>query len=797
MMWNPMRTLPAIHRKLLRDVWRMRGQVLSIASLVMCGVATVVAMHGTLRSVQRERDDYYRRSRFADVFAAGTRIPSPVAARLAAIAGVQAVSARASLRVSLDAAGLDMPAGGRVIAIPDVGEPVLNTIHLTSGRRVHPHSTSEAIVSAGFANANDIAVGDSIGAVMEGRWRRLEVVGIGMSPEYLWELSGADFFTADERAFGLLWMSQSAVEAAAGMRGAFNEVSLRLAPGANAAAVRAEVDTLLAHYGGVGAVGRDRQPSNYIIESEIRQLRTFGNTLPVIFLVVAAFLLNVVLARLVATQRPELAALKAFGYTNGEVRRHYLGFAVLAVLIGALLGIALGAWIGRGYTGIYARYFRFPDLAFDIDAASALFAIGASAAAGIAGALFAVRHAVRLPPAEALRPESPEQYRPLLLERLGVAGALSPAARMVLRTVERRPFRTGSGMLGIGLAMGLLAGTLSLFDAAWYMADVIFRVGQREDVSVSFNHPTSSTGARAELQRIPGVLMAETYRVVPVRVRNEGVVRTVAITGLSADATLRRFVDEKGAAHVLPPRGAVVSLGLADLLGLERGDTLRVELLEQGGITREVLVEGVAPELVGANVYMQRHALDALVDEDGEASGAHLRVDPRAVPYVLARLKRVPAIAGASSRQALIDAFDRQMIESVRISGTVVVVFAVIIALGVVYNGARVALSERGRELASLRVLGFTRREVATLLFAEQGIIIVAALPIGTLFGIALTRLIASAFQAEDHRFPMLVEASTYVGAIGIICGAAVLAGLLMRRRLNRMDLIAVLKTRE
>ncbi|HET9453030.1 MAG TPA: ABC transporter permease [Gemmatimonadaceae bacterium] len=797
MTWTPMRTLPAIHRKLLRDVWHMRGQVLSIAALVMCGVGTVVAMHGTLRSVEHERDDYYRRSRFGDVFASGTRIPEPVAEKLAAIPGVAVVSPRASMRVSLDVAGLGMPAGGRVMAVPDGAEPALNVVHISAGRMVHPHTTNEAVVSEGFARANKIAVGDSIGAVMEGRWRRLHVVGIGMSPEYLWELAGADFFTADERAFGLLWMSQNAVEAAAGMEGAFNDVSVRLVPGAREASVRAEIDTLLARYGGVGAVGRDRQPSNYIIASEIRQLRTFGNTLPTIFLIVATFLLNVVLARLVATQRPELAALKAFGYTNREVRIHYLGFAVLAVVIGAVLGIGLGVWIGGRYTAIYARYFRFPDLSFSLDAASTLFAIGASAAAGVAGALFAVRSAVRLPPAEALRPESPERYRPLLLERLNMAAWLSPAARMVLRTIERRPFRTASGMLGVGLAMGLLAGTLSLFDAAWYMVDVIFRLAQREDVSVSFNHPVSATGATASLQRIPGVMIAEAYRVVPARVRNEGVVRTIAVTALASDASLRRMVDEHGESHTIPPGGAVVSAGLADLLRLERGDSLRLELIERGGEMRTVVVSGVVPELVGANVYMQRRALDALIGEDGEASGVHMRVDARALPAVLAELKVVPAIAGASSRQALIDAFDRQMIENIRISGTVVVTFAIIIALGVVYNGARVALSERGRELASLRVLGFTRREVSTLLFAEQAVIIVAALPLGMVFGIALTRLIVTAFQAEDHRFPMVVDASTYVGAVGIVILAGVLAGLLMQRRLNRMDLIAVLKTRE
>jgi putative ABC transport system permease protein len=790
--WTP----PALTRKLLRDLWRLRGQVASIGAVVACGVMLVVSMYGTLRSVQRAVDAFYARWRFADVFASATRAPAPVAARLRAIPGVGAVETRVALIVSVDVPGLALPAGARVLSAPDHGAPALDGVHLRAGRMVRPRNADEIVVSVGFAEANRLAVGDSVAAVFEGRRQRLRIVGLGIAPEFVWELAAAPGFTGDARAFGVFWMSHAALERAAGVRGAFNDVALRLAPGASRPAVLAAVDSVLAPYGGVGAVGRDRQPSHRILEGEFRSLRVFGVTLPLIFLAVTVFLLNVVLARLVATQRGEIAALKAFGYTDREVGVHFLGFAAAAVGVGALLGIASGVWLGGAYTGLYGRLFRIPDLRFALDARSAAAAVAASGVAAFAGAFAAVRGAVRLPPAEALRPEAPERYRPLLLERLGLGGALSPSARMVLRHVERRPARAASTVVGVALALALLAGTMSLFDAAFRMVDLQFRIAQREDVAVSFNRarPAAAVG---ELARIPGVLLAEGFRAAPVRVRRGAVVRSTLVTGLPRGATLHRVVDQRGAVFDVPPAGAVVGTAFAALLGVGRGDTLRLELVERGGAVRHVPVVGLADELFGQNVYMDGAALARLLGEAPRVNGAWLRVDPARQDDVLARLKGVPSVAGASSRQALIEAWDRQMLENIRISGTLAVTCAVVIALGAVYNGARIALSERGRELASLRVLGFRRAEVAALLFGEQGALTAAAIPLGVVLGVALTTFIAHAFVSEDQRFPVVLAARTIVGAIGVILIAAVLAGLLLRRRLNRMDLIAVLKTRE
>ena len=787
---------PALTRKLLRDLRRLRAQVASVGAVVACGVMMAVSMNGTLRSVQRAVDAHYTRYRFADVFAAATRAPASIGHRIAAIPGVTAVETRAVLVVSLDVPGLALPAGGRLLSVPDDGDPVLHGVHLSAGRMVRPHSADEVVVSVGFAEANHLAVGDSLGAVLDGRWKRLHVVGLGMSPEYLWELSAATSFTTDERAFGLLWMSRAAVEAAAGMRGAFNDVTLKLSPTAHRDAVIAAVDSLLAPYGGLGAVGRDHQRSHQIVESEFRSLRVFGAALPVIFLAVAAFLINVVLARLVATQRGEIAALKALGYSDRTIGMHYLGFAAAAVVSGSVLGVALGAWLGGLYTGLYVTFFRLPSLQFELGIAPVAASVGASLFAAIAGALGAVRACVRLPPAEAMRPEAPVRYRPLLLERLGFGAMVTPAARMVLRHIERRPARAASTIVGVALALALLAGTLTLFDAAFYMIDVQFRLAQREDLTVAFNR-ARSIAAVPELGRIPGVTLVEPVRAVPVRVRSQSEVVTVALLGLRSGATLHRVVDQHGDRYDMPADGAVLTEALAKRLRVARGGTLRLELLERGGEVREVEVVAFADELFDNTIYMEHGSLSRLLREAPRATGAFLRVDPLALDAVMARLKSIPAVAGASSREALIAAWERQMLQNIRISGTLVVVCAVVIALGAVYNGARITLSERAPELATLRVLGFTRREVAALLLGEQGALTLAAIPVGVGLGIAFTHWLSRAFVNEYQRFPVVLAERTFVGAVGVVLLAGALAGLLMRRRLDRLDLIAVLKSRE
>lgn len=786
----------AIDRKLLRDLWRLKGQVGSIAAVIGCGVMTVVAMRSTYASLYATRAAYYDSARFGDVFASLRRAPDPVGVRLAAIPGVSAVQTRIAEPVTLDVRGLDAPASGRLVSVPVPGGPAVSTLHLRRGRLLDPTAGDEVILSDRFAEANALLPGDSISAVINGHWRRLHIVGIALSPEYIFEASSVLDLFGDPRRFGVLWMRDKVVASAFDMNGAFNDVAMTLAPGASEREVIARVDAILRTYGGVGAFGRDEQLSARMLSDELLQLSVFGSALPVIFLVVAAFLLHIVLTRLISTERDVIGVLKAFGYATATVAWHYVRFALAAVGIGALAGVGAGVWLGKGYTALYAEFYRFPLLRLHIEWGTAAGAILVSGGAALLGAFSAARRAALLAPAEAMRPDSPLQFRPMLLERLRLAHLVPPSIRMILRNLERRPGRTFASTIGIALAAAMFILGWFSFDSIMYLMEQQFSRAEREDVAVTLVSTRGASAAFA-LGRLPGVTRVEAFRATPVRLIHGSVQRRVGLQGLAPDAQLRRALDANGALHAMPPDGLVLSAILAEILRLTPGDTVTVELSEYGDVRRDVVLAGVVEDLLGTAAYMAPAALDRLLREAPAMNGAYLSVGAGNVDSVTARLKRIPAVAAATTRLATINSFRDLVARSLVYSIVLIVSFATVIAMGVVYNGARISYSERARELASLRVLGFTAREATVLLLGEQAIVTAIGIPIGLWLGDLASWRFADAFRSELYRLPVVILPRTFLFAALVVAVSAVFAGLLMRRRVYRADLVRVLKTRE
>ena len=789
----------ALDRKLVRDVWRLRGQVLSIALVVAAGVMAVITMRSTLASLERSRDDYYREQRFADVFASVHRAPETLARKIEEIPGVAAVRTRVIWPVVLDIGGLPQTAQAQLVSVPDRRRPVLNDVFLRSGRYVAPPwqgGEDEVLVSERFALANDLGAGDTLSAVVNGRRRTLAIVGVALSPEFVYEVDPSAGFLTDPRLFGVLWMARQPLAAAADMTGGFNDVVLALAPGASERAVIARLDRLLEPYGGRGAYGRGDQISNRLVSDEMAQLEGSASTVPLVFLGVAAFLLHIVLLRLVATEREVIATLKAFGYSNAQVGLHYLALAMLAVGVGAVLGLVAGFWLGSGYTSLYGRYFYFPALTYQATWSQALGAVLVSALAAPAGALSAVRGAARLQPAEAMRPEAPARFRPLILERWGLHRWLGTAQRMVLRNVERRPVRALFSALGVGFALAVLLIGFAMLDSVNFMMDRQFRVIQREDVAVGFNREVDPS-AVGELARLPGVVRAEGFHVVPVELSSGHRRRRLAITGLSPEGTLRRMTDPSGASHPLPRSGVVLTDRLAEGLGVGPGDAVRVELLDRGGAGRELVVAALIDEMLGINGYMTLEELQRLADRGPRVSGAWLAIERGSEAAVFDELRAIPAVSSTLSKSAMLRSFQEQMAQSFVVTTGVLLVLAAVLSIGVIYNGARIALSERGRELASLRVLGFTRQEVAAMLLGEQAVITVLGLPLGVLIGYGVVAAIMASFATDLYRIPLVMDPGTALSAAGTIVVLAAAAGWLVRRRMDRADLISVLKTRE
>lgn len=785
-----------LERKVLRDLWHLRGQVLAVAVVMACGIAMFVSlrsMHGWLRDTQRR---YYAEYRFADIFASVRRAPDAVATVLARTPGVAAVATRVVRDVTVDLPALPEPGTLRLVSVPEHGRPVLNALHLRQGRWLEPGHPDEILLSEAFARANGLAPGDTLGAVIAGRWQRLRIAGLALSPEFVYEIRGMGDIFPDNRRFGVAWIARPALAAAFDMRGAFNDVTLALVPGASEAAVIDAADRLLAPWGGTGAYGRADHVSDQFLTGEIDETQVTSVLIPVIFLGVTAFLLHMVLARLVATQRDQVAILKAFGYRNGRIGLHYLELALVPVLAGAIAGTGLGVWLAAALARVYARFYQFPDAGYHQDWGVALIALAIAGGAALVGALTSVARAVRLPPAEAMRPEAPGTFRPGILKRLGLHRLVPPAVRIVLRGVERRPARTALSVVGIALATAIVMTGWFMFDAIGMIREIQFELVQRQDVTVTFDAPIDAR-ARWALARLPGVHAVEPFRAVPVRLRHGPWQVRTALLGVEPGARMHRLVDRDLTVREVPRGGMLLSGVLASDLRVRAGDTVIVEVLEGRRPVRPVVVAGTVDDLLGSSATMSREGVARLLGEGGMLSGAWLGVEPTAVTALYRTLQETPAVSGVVDRAAVIEGFDRTIAESFWISITTMVAFACIIAAGVLYNGARVALSERGRELASLRVLGFSRAEVTRLLLGEQALLTVLGVPLGLLLGWGLAWLIAFRFDSDLFRIPLVIHRTTIAASLVVVLGTAALTGLAIRHRIHRLDLIAVLKTRE
>ena len=605
-----------------------------------------------------------------------------------------------------------------MVSIPELRSPILNDLYIRQGRYIKPGRPDEVLVSEAFALANELELGDTLGAVINQRWEALRIVGIVLSPEYVYEIRGSEI-VPDNRRFGVIWMGRDALSVAFDRDGAFNDVTLSLRPGASEAEVIFRLDQLLEPYGGLGAYGRDDQISNRFISDEIKGLAATAVLIPSIFLGIAAFLLNLLLARLVSTQRDQIAVLKAFGYDNLTVGLHYLKLVMMITLIGAGIGTALGIWFGSTITQFYTNFYHFPVLRYEAGAGLIATAIMVSVGAAALGAFTAVGRAISLPPAEAMRPEPPAQYRPTIIERAGLQRFFSPSGRIILRNLERRPLQAALSVLGIALAVAILVTGRYFEDAINHIIDVQFRQVQREDVTLVFNQPRSA-GVRYELRHLPGVLQSEPFRTVAARLRFEHRTHLGGITGLEPSGQLRRLLDKTLQTVDLPPDGIVLSAKLAEILGISVGDSLTVEVLEGERPTRTIVVVGLVDELVGLSAYMDIHALNQLMREGQTISGAYLAIDADYTDQLYTQLKQTPAVTSVTLRQTIIDQFQQTIAASLGVFTTVLVAFACIIAFGVVYNAARIALSERSRELATLRIIGLTKLKSLSSYWANK-----------------------------------------------------------------------------
>lgn len=787
--------LQPLDRKLLRDLKRLRTQAIAVSAVLACGVALFVMATGMYDSLERARDTYYDSARMADIAASVVRAPDPVANQLAELSGVNAIETRVSGIGLLDVAGKSDPVSARFVSLPPDRRPRVNDVLLRAGRWPDPTRDNEALINEAFAEANRLAPGMTLRALIYGRYRLLQIVGIASSPEFVFAVAPGGMLPEPER-FGVVWMNREALGRAFDVDGAFNDVVIRAAPDAKVREIIFAVDALLERHGGRGAYGRDRMLSAQFLADELASLRTMASILPPIFMLVAIFLLNVSLSRLVATERSNIGLMKAFGYANRTIALHYGKFAIAFALLGALLGLIVGRWVGGYMAALYVTVYRIPDLTFDAQPHIYVWAVIVALVAAVLGSAQAVYRATQLPPAAALAPPAPVSFGRLGNRIEHWARRLDGKTRMVTRRIARFPRRSATTVIGIALALALLITSQHFPISMNHIVDVTFGVAQRMDATITFAE-TADDRILNEVARLPGVLSVEPLRATEVIFTAGSNERRETLMGLPETPYLFRILDHQLDSVPMSTEGLTLAHNLAQKLDVRIGDHVVVQATEGKRANVELpVVAIVKPYLAGA-AYMEIDALSRALREPDRVNAAYVLIDRRERDALNREIKELPMIAGVSFLDTASASMRKMLNEGTGFFAYMFVVFSCLMAGGVAYSAARVTFAEQERDLATLRVLGFSRREVSYVLLAEIGALLLIALPSGAILGYLLSRWLMSQFQTDLFTFPYITESWAYGRSTLFVACAVLAAALAVRRSVDRLDMVGVLKSRE
>lgn len=788
-------SMSPLDRKLFRDLWRMKGQAAAIASVIALGVLTLVMMDGLVNSLEETKQAYYDRYRLADIFAPVKRAPDTVLEDIAALPGVAAVEGRVTGGALIDLPGLAVPIRAQAVSLPDWGVPRLNDIYLTDGRRPDPAHDDEIVLLEGFAKARGLGPGDDLSATMNGARWTFRIVGIAQAPEFLFSAPPGEMMPDDTR-FAVIWMSERALSAAFDVEGAFNEALLALGRDAESQAILDAVDRLLAPYGGLTAYHVSDHVSERFIHEEINGLKVSGSVVPPIFLAVAAFLLNIVISRMIQSEREQIGLLKAFGYTSLEVGTHYAKLVLAIAVGGAALGCVLGVYAGRSLTSVFLIYYKFPFLLFQVDPRAFLIGLGVSVLAASAGGIFVLWRVFELTPAVAMRPPAPADYSRStgfgpLMKRL-----LDQPSRMVVRRLLRQPGRSALAVIGIAAGMSLSVAMLGVMNGFTRTVEINFELMDRSDAIVSFIEPFSDKTIY-ELQAMPGVSVVEPFRNVPAILRHGLYTHRGGINGTPAMPELNRTVDSDLRPIHVRGDGVILGEALADKLHIRPGDTLTVEVREGRRPHLQVPVVGIAQTLIGSPAYMEISTLNTALKEPNRVTGAYIRVDGQIADEIYTELKDMPMVAGVSLKSEARIAFQKVLDSGAGAIRYIMAAIAGIITFGIVYNSARIAYAERERDLASLRVIGFTKGEASFVLLGELAVITLIALPVGAGVGYFLSIAISAGFSTDLYQVPAAISPESFGTAALAVLAAAIGSGWLVKRDIDGIDMVLALKTRE
>ncbi|MBI1319364.1 MAG: FtsX-like permease family protein [Candidatus Hydrogenedens sp.] len=787
-----------LHWKIIRTLRQNWGQSLAVMAVVLCGTACYICVYSAFLNLRLTRDTYYSEYRFADFEIMLERAPETAVFQVESMPGVSRARGRIVRDGSVDIEGIDEPRSGRVISMPVPRGAAINDIVVNQGRYLEPGAQQEVVLSERFATANGLEPGDWISVTLESKKYPLKIVGTGQSPEYIYLIRNVQELLPAPERFGVLWVSEEFAETAMNMSAACNNIVGLMDDPEQTDVLFDQIEKAFSNYGVFAKVKKEDQLSNSFITDEIKGLQATATVIPTVFLGIAAMILFVLLGRMVRMERTQIGLLKAFGYTDLAIAWHYIEYGLALCLAGCAGGFFLGQFLSRQLIKLYVEIYSFPLLESRVYPEVLWRSMGITIAFTLCGAVFAARQAAGIQPAEAMRPEAPRSGAKLLLERFAALWRRIPFSwKMTLRNAKRNRFRAAIHVAGVAVSTGLLMMGMFTMDSMDYMLAFQYENVQRENVRVGFQREQGKD-TLYDLQRFDHVRRAEPLMEYPFRATSGHRTKDIVLTGLDTGSELRKLIDTGGReVHVDGP-GVILSDKLAQQLQVQPGDTLRLEpLMGRVEGERTAIVSRISQQYLGAGAYMEIGALSRLLNEPYAFNAALLRTDAGSDSGLKKRLKDIAAVDSVGFSKEAYQALRETLASNMRVMSTMTLIFAGVIAFAIIYNLTSVSLAERQRELASLRVLGLTTAEVGRILYNESTLLSLGGIVFGIPAGIALCAMMVNAYDTELYRLPFHIDRESYALAVLLSIVFVVLANLATWRRLNRLDLMAVLKERE
>lgn len=785
-------------KKMLRTILQTPGQSLAVVMVVLCGTACYITLASAHRNLLLTRDTYYAQYRLADFEIMLERVPVTTLFKVEELAGVRQVRGRIVKDVTLDIEGIDETRVGRVISMPNRRDAVLNDVVILAGRYFTEGMQNEVILSERFAQENGLSVGASIAMSLEGKKYALRIVGLGQSPEYIYMTRSIQDIIPNPERFGILWVPQDFAETAMDMQAACNNIIGSVDDLDQLDQILDEADDLLDSYGVFAKVKKEDQVSNRFISDEIQALGVLAYIIPSIFLGIAALVILVLLNRMVRNERTQIGLLKAFGYSNWAVASHYLQFALLLSVAGSLGGFFVGQLLANMLIRMYVTFvYQIPMLESRIYPEILARALGIATGFALLGALSAAWRAAHIQPAESMRPEAPRlAHRTWIEEFDALWRRLSFSSKMIVRNVARNRFRSSLNAFAVMVSSGLLIVGFSAIDSMDYLLKFMFEVTQREDVKVGFVSERGK-GALYEAARFDHVQLAEPVLEYPFELRAGWRKKDIMIVGLPRNAQLQKLTDDKERVVDIGERGLVLSEYLAEDLGVEVGSMVTLKPL-MGRVTGEkrVTVSKIVKQYFGYSGYMNIEALSRVLDEGFAMNAVLLKVEGGMAHELNRKLKDVSGVSSVIVKADSLQGLKDTIAASMDISSAMIVFFAGIIAFSVIYNVTAVSLAERQRELASLRVLGFSNAEVGRIIYHENFLTGVIGLSLGMPFGIVICLWVVRAFDNDLYRLPFYIDPKTLIIANVASILFVGIANFSVRWKIHRLDMVEVLKER-